>query len=891
MVLTIVCVWMLLATPFFSGARKSLVANVLTEQIGQPFLVEGDVRVVLGRTTSIHVSGARIPSSTLDDVNLAELNLLEWELNLLALLDGRIDLDNLIIDGLQVNMLTTQDGTTSWVAKAPKQDVGESENSSPEVDETDSEADQTDAPSIVSFLKGRTVSFTNIGLLIDDKPTGFEFEFDLESVRLEQLETEETMSVTSKGSVNGEPFELDGKYPKGKPFTNSVNFGQITLSYNGEAISVEQGGGYTAKLDLDTGEIGEVFDVLGLQRSFEGTGKVTADVTAQKDNLSIHKIDTVLQLSEGQEITIQGDVDNLVQREGFDVRIAARLHPEGRPPAKAGSLKDLKLTGINARIISGNQNLEFEKLVLKTNAFDQGLNKVGPVSIGRIYRAPEGTLGLKDIELNVGPKEAPFVTASGDVGDVFKFKSVELTGTLAGPSSLLLTSLAKEDVAKFGSVVADFGISDASGHLSLQQLSARSENTELWALAAEVSIEDVTKLNGVNIAASLEVEDSASFLDALKLKPVDVGKLTFGVKIAGKEKTADIGVLFKAGESDLDTNVSFDFSQEVNVVRGAILSDRIRLEDLRDGVKAIVEIGKSGNDAPTNEEGEGANPADDEPAIQPLVLEEEGEGVFDLARILTETDLEIALQLKEFVGDAGTSSMSSTFVAKEGMIEAGPLELYYGPGFFKVTASMNAVENPEILNISGSTSGWDFGKILDAVGLGIEADGTLSAWFDVTGNIKSASSFANSLYGSASLNMGNGYVATSLLELAGLGIFPWLFSEELAAGKTEIVCVKAPIRLNAGNVSFDSIVAETRSVQLVAKGEVDWVRDQIQIRAEPRRVGKPLSRSAWPFDVAGKLSEPKFKLDIGGSRSTRSDGADEMPAERTPCKPDINQLQ
>ena len=81
---------------------------------------------------------------------------------------------------------------------------------------------------------------------------------------------------------------------------------------------------------------------------------------------------------------------------------------------------------------------------------------------------------------------------------------------------------------------------------------------------------------------------------------------------------------------------------------------------------------------------------------------------------------------------------------------------------------------------------------------------------------------------------------------------------------------------------------ETGSVQLVAGGQVNWVQDSINVRAEPRRVGKPLARSAWPFDVTGKLSEPKFKLDVGGSRSRR---ADEMPANRKPCVPDIYQLQ
>ena len=92
-------------------------------------------------------------------------------------------------------------------------------------------------------------------------------------------------------------------------------------------------------------------------------------------------------------------------------------------------------------------------------------------------------------------------------------------------------------------------------------------------------------------------------------------------------------------------------------------------------------------------------------------------------------------------------------------------------------------------------------------------------------------------------------------------------------------------------MTFDQVVAETKSVQLVAKGKIDVKNDAISLRAEPRPVGKPLARSAWPFDVSGKLSDPRFKLDIGGSRNSRADGADVMPANRTPCQPDILQLQ
>ncbi|UWQ93592.1 AsmA family protein (plasmid) [Rhodobacteraceae bacterium M382] len=884
-VLAVVLIWLVLAAPFFSSIRKDFVARIITDQIGQPFDVEGDVRVVLGATTKVHVSGARIPSTNINEVDLATLNLLEWELNLLALLERRIDLDNLVIDGLHVNMVTTQDGTTSWIKRTPKATSG----TEPTDQSNDQEQDPGtggEGPSILGFLQDRTVTFTDIGLISRDDRSGFEFIFDLQSILLEQRDGGDLVSVTGKGSVNGEGFTLDGKYPPGKPFTTTVNFGDISVSYNGSPIPGDQGGGHMAKLLVDTGEIGNVFDVLGLSRSLEGSGTLGADITSQPNKLAIRNITSTFDLNKGQQVTVTGGAENLRPVDGLDIIFTARLHPKDQPPAKAESLKDLKLTDINARIISQAGKLEFKKLVIGTNAFDQGLDRVGPISIGRVYRTKNKTLGLKDVQLQAGPRTAPYIVARGNVGDIFQFKNVDLEGTLAGDSSLLLKSLSKEDAARFGSVSADFSVSDQTGPLSLTQLKARTKGTDLWSLAADISVKNVTSLEGLETDLKLTIAEPKDFLTALGIEPVDVGTLEFGLSLKGAAEAAKIGVEFKAGESDLRTDLSFDLSKEINVIRGEILSNRIRLADLRDGTKAIIQIRKQKD--PTAADPKSKD--DGKPPIQPLVLEKNSK-ILDLERILTQTDLEISLVLKEFVGNAGVSSMNSQFIAKEGQIEAGPLELFYGPGFFKVTAAMDAIENPTLLKVVGSTSGWNFGKILDAVGLNIDAAGTLNAAFDITGNITSGKTFINSMYGSASLNMGKGYIATSLLELAGLGIFPWLFSEELAAGKTEISCVKAPIRINAGRVRFDSIVAETRSVQLVAQGDVNWLKDTIALRAEPRRVGKPLARSAWPFEVSGQLSDPKFKLIVGGSRSKRTDGATEMPTDRVPCRPDIQQLK
>ncbi len=877
-----VLIWAVLATPLFSSWRKDIVADLLTEQIGQPFLIDGDVRVVLAGTTKVHVSGASIPSENIADTNLARLDLLEWELDLPALLDRRIDIDNLTIDGLQVNLITKAGGTTSWT----KTDAPKASEAAPSAQTDQPAAADPDGPSILSFLADRTVSFTNIGLAKIDEQSGFEFIFALEKILLEQQEDGQLAAVPGAGTLNGEAFTWTGTFPDSAPFTNQLEFGDISLSYNGAPLP-EGARGYTARLELTTGEIGDVFEVLGLARSLEGTGALSVDITSAPQVLTLENLQTTLDLNKGQNVTVTGEVGNLFTRADFDIRMDARLHPDGQPPADATSLKDIKLTEIHAHVLNADEKLTFEELLIQTNAFDQGLDRVGPISIGQIYRSEQKTLGLRDIALQAGPEDAPYITAKGDIGDVFNLGLVDLTGALNASADLLLKNLPPEEVAKLGRVEANFIVEDKDGALSLRQLEARTVDTDLWSLNAGLVVASLEDLAGMDLGVEFDVADTAPFLSALGLKPVGVSALSTKVSLKGAAKEAQIGFDFRADGTDLTSDITFDLSQEINVIRGSILSQRMRLRDLREGGKVLVQLNKrakAAKDAKAKEEDDGR------PPIQPLVLEKKSK-VFNLKRILTETDLAITLELAEFVGDAGTSSMNSEVIAKEGQIQAGPMELYYGPGFFKVTASMDAIENPDRARIQGSTSGWDFGEILKGLEVNIPARGKLSANVDVTGNIASGKAFMNSMAGSASLNMRDGAIATSLLELAGLGIFPWLFSQEFAEGQTEIVCVKAPVKINAGNVTFTRVVAETRSVQMVVRGMVDWVKDAIAIRAEPRRVGQPLARSAWPFEVNGKLSDPQFKLQVGGSRSRRADGADQMPAERKPCTPDIYQLE
>lgn len=914
-VLAMAFLWSVLAMPYFADFRRSIVSEFLTEEIGQPVLVHGDVSVVLAPIARIQASLVEMPSEYLDDVNIAQLDGLDFDLDLLSILDGRFDLNNLSVDGLQVNLLRLEDGSTSW-----SESEGQTGRSDAAVEPIEPEAGDAPAPEpepeeagggLLAFLKTRTVSFTSIGLLIDDAVSGFEFDFALEEFLLDQIDDGNGVGVTGHGSVNGEPFDLNGDFPRGARFTTTANFGSISLSFDGDPIPAEDGGGFVGHLAMDVAGIGELLDVLKLERVIEGSGALDMALQSKGGILSIPDFSSRIELDEGQLITLAGKVDDVSKNEGVDIALNARLYPEGRPPARAASLKELRLTDVNARILGNHRKLELEDLTLKSNTFEREFEEVGPISIGRIYRTPEGQLALQNVSLQAGPLDDPLIVASGDIRNALVLNDFDFEGQLNAPAKLLLKGLG-EDAAAFGAVEAEFSVDDAQGQLSVNTFTVRAVDTEIWSLDVDATLGDVASLNGLALDLDLSVEDGATFFSALQLTPIATGPLTLNARIRGQDAvwTGKLGL--GAGKSEIETTLDARKTNGRDTIKASVISETLRIEDLRNAIAGAIELRKVG-DRPD------ATPAEAEvelqplvlprdkapsqapvetadqnlPELQPLVLPKQGgeAKIFDRERFLRNTDIHADIDFKRISGIQGVTRVTSELVSEGGKARLGPLEFNYGKGHFNFSAAMDVIEAPDMVSVSGVTAGWDLADILEMAGVDLEANGALTGNFNLTGNISSDVAFLNSMAGTVSVVMREGQVATSLLELAGLGIFPWLFSKELRQGYTDVVCIVVPVHIRAGAASFDQVVVETESVQLVARGAVDIKDETIVLRAEPRPVGRPLARSAWPFDVSGSLSKPKFKLDVGGTRSRRADGPDQMPENREPCRPDILQLQ
>lgn len=198
--------WLVFEASLFSGLRRSIVSDVLSKAIGQQLIIETDVKAIVAPISHLTVSGVTIPSEGIDGTNLAELKLLELDVDLFALLSGSLRIDNIRIDGIRVILATQADGTTSWtdVPATPQNSKG------PAPLEFDVEN------SIVAFLDDKDVNVTSVSLSVDNQVTGFEYLFELNALTLKQENQGDGESLASHGTVNGQPFRFKVIFRKGR---------------------------------------------------------------------------------------------------------------------------------------------------------------------------------------------------------------------------------------------------------------------------------------------------------------------------------------------------------------------------------------------------------------------------------------------------------------------------------------------------------------------------------------------------------------------------------------------------------------------------------------------------------------------------------------------------
>ncbi|MDW4551444.1 AsmA-like C-terminal region-containing protein [Defluviimonas sp. D31] len=921
--------WVLLASAVFGSLRISIAEAKLSDLLRRPVEISGDVSLTFSGGMAVSVTGLQLPSEEMPEQDLATLETARFPIALLHHLRGGIPLPEIEAHGLTVTLLRTEDGKTSWAeARLP---------------EAESEPDSNDVD-VFTFLGARTVSFSDMVAHSENQSTGFEFDLELNDFTVRQVTDAErpTVRVRSQGLINGEPAEFRGDFPDGAPFDASGQLGALVFDISGQSRQDLLPGEFDGTLNIETPDLQNLLDTLRLDGKAAGSARATSSIKRRDRLFLLEDIDLSADFENGMKALLTGALADPRAGPEFDLLFELDLAQQVSAAKSAIFLRDIEPTRISTHSVGKDGIIEVKSFKFETNAFDEELKEIGPFRVERVMRTSDGQLKVSGLTLTIGPEDAPMLAARGDIADLINFKGYTLSGRLDLPASRVLLTLREEDAARFGHLTGSFRLEEQEGKGVLSTSDLATRDTDLWEARIGVNVGDIAALDAMRFEIHLSTPDGASFLRAVQLDPVETGRFGYDLTAERRNQRLSVSSTVSAGESSLDADLKLHVAGGKPMLRGAVTSETVRLVDVRNAILAATELARaksvyrearlaeaeSRGEYPEEEfqplvlppeDSDGEDLSDFQPLVLPETLEAESEDpqaqvsgdedlsgyqplvIFEGAGSLSLEDLrdpekfvplidaEISIGIERITGQKGVSAIKSKVDMKDGKLRFGPLRVNYGGGYADLQAAFDAVRSPGWVQVSGRTGGWDLGRLLDSLGAGIGAYGILTGQFNLTGRRTSVRAFLDSMSGQTTVEMKNGRISSSLIDLAGLGVLPWLFSAERRGGYADIVCLRAPLKISRGRVSTGAAVVETRRVQLVGAGSVDFKRDRIFLRADPRPVGRPLARSAWPFEVSGPLGAPKVKLAKRRSWSAAEPLA--MTANRVPCVPDVKQLK
>ncbi len=862
----VLAAWLFLSSALFSSLRTGFVENLISKKLGQDVLIEDEVRLGLGRQLQVSAAGLVLPGLSGTDVNLAAIDAIEFEISARDLWNSKLSLSNLAISGIHLNLITDKDGNANW------QSLSTVETEKPE---------KSRKPSVGGILADRRVDMTEVTILYRNGLNGLDLDLQLKDLVLARDEGTNTASAVGTGSLNGEPFDLNGSFPAHDPFQMAMEFEQISIA----AEQIPQENGLQVKTTVEIAELGQLLDVLKLNRVLEGSGNVAATFKSADGIARIDDLSVLAELDGGQSLSLTGQIGELGNPADVSLTTRIRLYPENAEPAPTASRYDLKLIAVDMVMDSVPGQVPQRQMVIKTNGFTLDTAGEGPppVKFSELSRTPDGALRVGNINLRIGNPADPFVILNGSVDDALQLQGVSAEGLMDIPASSLISPELMGPDDQLGRFSGDFHLNGDINQLSLTNLDGMTSETDVWSLEVHGTVKNVLKFENLDLAIDVDVPSGADLMAALSLDPVETGRARFGIDLVSEGTDWNANASVQLAESVLLVKADLDDATSDPVLRGTIESDLIKIDQLRDIVQAAAQLRKLGS---ASQDVEDPSAEADEPdALRDVTLKPIGRSI-----LLSGIDIDVDIDLRHIEGAKGVSSLQSELTLDENELRAGPLEFEYGGAQFDVSGQMDLSDEAHLLTLTGKAGGWQLDDILHTLNFKKGASGTIYADFSVTGGTESAKHFASTMSGSATVSMRDGSIETQLLDLAGLGVLPWVFSKEKQK-VAPIVCLRAPLSISNGNISTKQTTLETDQVQVVVFGGVNMADKALDLNLQPRKIGEPLSRSPWPVTLKGPLAKPKVKVKDGPKRLKRSDGADQMPAQRKLCIPDILQLQ
>lgn len=688
------------------------------------------------------------------------------------------------------------------------------------------------------------LELTDVLFRFVDEADGWNETFRIDTLKLVTPSDSRSTEVRFDAAVNGTPLTATGTLPsstvareeKSGPFNLSLAFPGLetrakgTVDTSGEIALVE--GSTSSK----SASLGKLLSSLGLESAVDGSAEMTWSSSGPVDKLDIADLRFRFDGTNGDVVTVDGSLTDIFRQTLVDLQFKTVLAPLEN--AATGSFA-INVKDISGRISGPLDALSVDQAHITTDAVLLEFDEIGPITVGRVFKAADGTVGLKDMTILDGPAEDPYLVMTGEIADILAFRGADLSGTYRFPTAVLLNRPAS-DAPELGLVQGTVSLNEASGAFGLDELSGKVSGSGILDLSFELTIPELRVLEELEFSTALDLPNPEKVLSALGMtSDRSFPAMSFNGSSGLSAEGAKLSGALTSGPTRIDASLRLEPDQATNswVIAGAVSSNEMDFTDLA-SLSDFARFGAAGleddNDIELAKEFEAALKAD------------------------------IALDVKKIVsGNKHAGNLAGTLKYADDLLQLVGLRLDFIGGKVSGDFGVNLGKENRSASANGRMEKFPLKSLMNEVGLTAPISSTVYASFDVTGSAVSETGFLKSLTGNVTASLWGGTLPNRLLDLTGLNVFTWLVTSNKER-TTKLVCAVLPLHFKNGVATSKRMIVETENVQLVGAGSVNLWSGALDLSFAPRAKRKQLVEIVSPFEIHGTLGKPDVTVRYAG---------------------------
>ncbi len=820
--IVLVAGWAVLYTKPFESLRRSEVASLLDDELGLITSVNGDVELSYGLNPTLTIENVSCTDPDKDSaLKVLSAEKLVFTVSLNSLFTGKVKPTALTAYGLKVDLDYPEKKSQAAADEAEQSDIANFVQGLVRTTFTD---DLT--------VNGLTVSYV-------DQEVGLDALYVFKRVSSLGEDGSKVIRVTGEGTVNDQPMAVNGTV---EPSTSEAGGNSFSFTIDHPGLTAKLIGTYEIGESVDTIEadadgqsasLSAFLDVYRVQHGFDGRGEATGKLSGTLSAMRLADLKLGLVFEKGDTFDLSGSVQDVMAGTGINVVMNSTLAPSQAPQADQKPLVDLSITGFSGRIAGAVDGLLLRDLHVVTNSVRAQIHEIGPISAERVWKDPQGHVGLYQLTILAGDPDRPSVRVQGSIKDILEMKGVDLNGSVDFEIASTLGLAAEDNSAALGRLQGTVSVSDADGSIGIESLSASSADTTLLDLKLDLVFDDIKKTDELKFDTKLSIPDFTAFSAAIGSQVEELGAVTFTGQVSGSDERLNVTGITVIGKTTLTVKLTGEGSETGPLLSGDLSTPFLDLVDL----KKLA-------------------------SIRTVYLQnDDGTDDIDTSKIEKTLKLDMQVQADKIDGGGKTASnVEGRITYLDGKIGLDPLKVTFLGGKASTNGEIDIGGDVKAFALTGRIDDMGIASILKELEVSYPISGTLHMSYDLKGKGGSAAEIPASLNGNMTASLHSGHIGTSLLDLAGLNLPTWLLKRSGKGAEAELVCLIAPYNFTNGNGTTRTLVLETRDVQVRGAGYVDFRSKKIDMKFAPRPLHTQFIDIPKPFRIEGPLSKPHLHL-------------------------------